>query len=67
MTYEAHKDQYLQKVIRRYAEACNEKAFQGTIPRGESDEAFEAYEAGDVELKQARFLLEKCIERRVNK
>ena len=53
----------LARHMRRFADAVEEKAFQGTIPAGESIAAAEAYDAIDVELDRARMALVNFVER----
>jgi len=65
--YTAVGDAALQRAINRFARACEDKAFQGTIPVGESEEAAEAYDAVDRELNKARACLERLVERRVER
>ncbi len=53
----------LTRAINRFERAVEDKAFQGTIPYGESDEAAAAYEAIDVEYERSRQLLDAMIDR----
>lgn len=49
--------------LRRYADAVDQKAFQGTIPAGESEFAAACWDAIDVELERARSALVRFMER----
>jgi hypothetical protein len=49
--------------LRRYANAVENKAFQGTIPYGESIAAAKAYDEIDIELERARSALIRFMER----
>lgn len=49
--------------LRRYAAAIEDKAFQGTIPAGESEAAAEAYARIDHELEHSRAALVRFMER----
>ncbi|WP_372732950.1 hypothetical protein [Novosphingobium sp.] len=53
----------LARAINRFERAVDDKAFQGTIPAGESDEAAAAYEAIDFEYERSRQLLDAMIDR----
>lgn len=48
--------------LRRYANAVDNKAFQGTIPYGESEAAAEAWDAIDIELERAHGALVRFME-----
>lgn len=47
------------RTINRFRAACEAKAFQGTIPRYESEEAEEAWNTIDIELERAEAALRK--------
>lgn len=51
------------RTINRFRAACEEKAFQGTIPAGESEYAARCYDAIDEELERAEAALRKLISR----
>lgn len=53
----------IKRALTRFENAVHDKAFQGTIPYGESDDAAEAYEAIDVELERSRELLMNLIDK----
>lgn len=53
----------IRRAMTRLEDAAQDKAFQGTIPAGESDYAFAVYEAVDVELERARECMLNLIER----
>jgi len=52
----------IERALKRYTNAVFEKAFQGTIPRFESEEAEAAWEAIDVELERSKAALFRAIE-----
>lgn len=47
-------DKALDRVLNRFAAACDDKAFQGTIPRYESEASMAAWDAIDLELERSR-------------
>ena len=51
------------RTINRFREACESKAFQGTIPAGESYAAAMAYQAVDDELEAAEIALRRLLEK----
>jgi hypothetical protein len=53
------------RIVRRFARAVENKAFQGTIPAGESEFAAQCYDAIDVELDRARAQLVRFVEKRI--
>jgi hypothetical protein len=53
----------LTRAINRYADACDGKAFQGSIPRYESEDANAAYEWLDTELEAAEKALRGVVAR----
>lgn len=52
----------IERALKRYTNAVFEKAFQGTIPRFESEEAEAAWEAIDIELERSKAALFRAIE-----
>lgn len=63
--YNPRSDAALQRALNRYYSASQDKAFQGTIPRYESEASEAAWDAIDWELERARELVEALIQRRV--
>lgn len=63
--YDPRSDAALQRALNRYYSASQNKAFQGTIPRYESEASEAAWDAIDWELERARECVEALIQRRV--